>query len=99
MTQGRLVGYGGAVWIEGDGWITEPGWIGPLKTWKARRYAKRNGISLVNRQRCECGAPLVDDGNGWLACGRGHYERTPESRAEMAKAWESRLASDESANG
>jgi hypothetical protein len=47
---GRIVGYGGAVWIEGrhDGstFTTEPGWIGPLKFWKAKRYAKRHGIKL-----------------------------------------------------
>lgn len=53
---GRIVGYRGAVWIEGkyDGctFTTEPGWIGPLKFWKAQRYAKRNGIVLAH---CNCG--------------------------------------------
>ena len=45
---GRIVGYGGAVWIEGrDGdWRTEPGWIGLFAARKARRYARRYGIQL-----------------------------------------------------
>lgn len=50
LRTGRVVGFGGAVWIEGkqDGasFTTEPGWLGPLAPWKARRYARRNGITL-----------------------------------------------------
>jgi len=37
-------------------------------------------------ERCECGEPFVSNEDGWLTCARGHYERTPESRAEMAEA-------------
>lgn len=48
---GRLVGYGGVVWIQGDGWETSPGWMGPLKVWHARRYARRNGITLIETDR------------------------------------------------
>jgi hypothetical protein len=48
---GWIVGYRGVIWLEGrdDGcvWSTKPGWIGPLKFWKAKRYAKRHGIELV----------------------------------------------------
>ena len=49
--RGRLVEFGKAVWIEGrwneGGRFTcSPGWIGPLRYWKARRYAKRAGIQL-----------------------------------------------------
>jgi hypothetical protein len=43
---GQIVGSHGAVWIKGDGWETRPGWVGPLKVWKARRYARKNGIIL-----------------------------------------------------
>ncbi|HMF60923.1 MAG TPA: hypothetical protein VK595_11155 [Vicinamibacterales bacterium] len=34
---------------------------------------------------CGCGEPFVSNEDGWLTCARGHYERTPESRAEMAE--------------
>lgn len=52
---GRIVGYGGVIWLEGKDegctWFTKPGWIGPLKFWKAKRYAKRNGITLAPTQQ------------------------------------------------
>ena len=48
MKRGRIVTYGKAVWIEGKGWKTQPGWIGPLRMWHARRYAARNGIELTD---------------------------------------------------
>lgn len=46
MVRGRLSGYRDVVWIEGDGWEVI-GWTGPLRVWKARRYAQRNGILLT----------------------------------------------------
>lgn len=47
MSRGRINGYRGVVWIEGDGWEAV-GWTGPLRVWKARRYARRNGIVLAD---------------------------------------------------
>jgi hypothetical protein len=45
-------------------------------------------------KHCECGEPFVSNEHGWLTCARGHYERTPKSRAEMAEA-ASRVAPDQ----
>lgn len=49
--KGTLVEHENVLWIEsrdgsGATFRTEPGWTGPLKVWKARRYAKQNDIAL-----------------------------------------------------
>lgn len=44
---GWLAEYKGVCWVMGDGFESDPGFTGPFRRLKARRWADRNSVRLV----------------------------------------------------